>query len=852
VGRLAELERLEDALARATAGERQIVCVTGEAGLGKTTLVQAFLAVAGGDRSVRVAQGRCIEHHGAGEAYLPVLEALGRMCAEPGGDALVRRLAARAPAWLVQLPGLVPAAELASLHQEILGATRERMLREMVELLDELASDQTLVLVLEDMHWSDYSTLDLLTALAHRADAARLLVLGTYRPGDAMTAGHPLHQAVQELRLRGHAREIALEPLAEQAVEDYLRSRFPTAGDLPDGLAARVRSTSGGNPLFVETLVDALARDGLLVDESGRWRDKAEESLQPDRAPDSLRLLIEQQLARLDEDDQAALETASVAGREFAAASVAAGLERSEDELEDRLSRLARRGQFVVQAGPAAWPDGTVSEAFRFAHDLYPEVLSARIPAGRRARLHHRIGVRLEAAYHGDRAPVAPELAGHFVNARDAARATEYLELAATQALRRNAPRDAVPSLEAALEQVSRLAEEGERARLELRIQMLRGPAIIAVEGWASAAAEAAFARARELAETLADTDALIAILYRLATLHEVRGEYVLSETLIEQCLALEPSQSSLLVDSHVLAACSLFHQGKHERTLDHAERGVTLMGTREYEPINAVYGEDPVVSCHGWSALALWFLGFPDRARDRAHEAIRLSDDPRLAYGRSAARLHAAIVHQLRREPERVSELAQEAFALSESQGYLYRTATGRVLHGWAAVCQGRLEGLMELRAGIDLARTVGARMDDGYFLALLAEALEVAGEREEGLEVVDEALRAISEDRTFFFEPELLRLRASLLATRGEHEQARATLVRAVEVAEELSSPSLALRAAISLARLGNGVAGSEARERIASIHARFGEGFDTPDLKEAAILLEVAQPTGTGQSS
>jgi hypothetical protein len=126
------------------------------------------------------------------------------------------------------------------------------------------------------------------------------------------------------------------------------------------------------------------------------------------------------------------------------------------------------------------------------------------------------------------------------------------------------------------------------------------------------------------------------------------------------------------------------------------------------------------------------------------------------------------------------------------------------------------------------------------------------VAGEREEGLEVVDEALRAISEDRTFFFEPELLRLRASLLATRGEHEQARATLVRAVEVAEELSSPSLALRAAISLARLGNGVAGSEARERIASIHARFGEGFDTPDLKEAAILLEVAQPTGTGQSS
>jgi DNA-binding SARP family transcriptional activator/type II secretory pathway predicted ATPase ExeA/tetratricopeptide (TPR) repeat protein len=851
VGRLAELERLEDALARAKNRERQIVCVTGEAGLGKTTLVQAFLAVAADDRSVRVAHGRCIEHHGASEAYLPVLEALGRLCGEPEGDRLARLLAARAPTWLVQLPGLVSSAELTRIHQQVVGATRERMLREMVDLLDELAADRTLVLVLEDMHWSDYSTLDLLTALAQRVDAARLLVLGTYRPGDALTAGHPLHQAVQELRLRGRAREIALEPFAEQAVGEYLRSRFPTGG-LPDGLAARLQSMSGGNPLFVETLVDSWVSGGRVVEENGTWRAEGELGDLAEGTPDSLRLLIEQQLERLDGDDQAVLEVASVAGSEFAAAAVAAALESSEEDIEDRLTRLARRGQFVVSAGPAEWPDGTVSEAFRFAHDLYPDVLYARIPVGRRARLHHRIGARLEDGYPDDRAPVATELAGHFVNARDTGRAMAYLELAAMQALGRNAPRDALPNLQAALEEASRLVDEGERARSELRIQMQRGPAIIAVEGWVSAAAEAAYVRSRVLAEALGDTDALIAILYRLATMYEVRGEYTVSEALIEECLALEPSESSLLVDS--LAACSLFHQGKHERTLDHAERGVTLMDASGFEPINAEYGEDPAVSCHGWSALALWFLGFPDRARERAHEAIRLSDDPRLAYGRSAARLHAATVHQLRREPELVSDLARQAFVLSESQGYLYRTATGRVLHGWAGVYQGKMEGLVELRAGIELARTVGARMDDGYFLALLAEALELAGEHEKGLDVIDEALAAISEERPFFFEPELLRLRASLLVARGSRrlDEARANLIRAIEVAEAQNSPSLALRAAVSLMRLGNDASSSNSRGRVARIYARFDEGFDTHDLREAATLLERTGSTGTIRSA
>ena len=234
VGRKRELGLLEEALEQAAQGRRQLVCLTGEAGIGKTTLVQAFLGRASSETPMRIAQGRCIEHHGPGEAYLPVLEALARLCREPGAEGVVGLLTERAPTWLAQLPGLVPAEKLAAVRWQIVGATRERMLREMVELLDELAAETPLVLLLEDLHWSDYSTIDLLTALASRPEPARLLVLATYRPGDALTAGHPLHLAMQELRLRRRARHIALHPLGERAIDDYLRVRFPNAESRKD------------------------------------------------------------------------------------------------------------------------------------------------------------------------------------------------------------------------------------------------------------------------------------------------------------------------------------------------------------------------------------------------------------------------------------------------------------------------------------------------------------------------------------------------------------------------------------------------------------------------------------------
>jgi DNA-binding winged helix-turn-helix (wHTH) protein len=222
VGREVVLGRLHGSLAAALRGERQVVFVTGEAGIGKTATVDAFLAQAADDPALGIVRGQCVELYGSAEPYLPVLDALGRLCREPEGEPLTALLRQHAPSWLVQMPGLVRLTDRDALPPECLGATRDRMLREMVDLVDVLTGETPLVLVLEDLHWSDGATVDLVSALARRREPARLLVIGTFRPADLIVEGHPLRGLKQELSQRGYCDEIPLEPLSQARVVEYL------------------------------------------------------------------------------------------------------------------------------------------------------------------------------------------------------------------------------------------------------------------------------------------------------------------------------------------------------------------------------------------------------------------------------------------------------------------------------------------------------------------------------------------------------------------------------------------------------------------------------------------------------
>jgi DNA-binding SARP family transcriptional activator/predicted ATPase len=851
VGRAAELSRLHDHLGRALDGARQMVFVVGEPGLGKTTLVQALVADAGAGPGPLVGLGQCIEQHGSGEAYLPVLDALDRLAS--GGDArVVSTLTVRAPTWLIQMPWLVDESEFATLQQRVLGATRDRMLREMLEALRAMAADHPLLLVLEDLHWSDPSTVELVGALARRAEPARIMLVGTFRPAEAGAGSHPIHALARELDLRGLAEVIPLEPLDEQDVHHYLAVRAPGV-DLPGEVWGALRHRSGGNPLFLEKAVDAWIEEGKLGEDGGRFRILADPAALADEVPRTLVDLIRQRLDALSADDRSLLEAAAVAGPESSAALVASACEREALEVEARLDALGQSGYIITPRGDERWPDGTVAGRYGFTHDLCHEVLYADLPAGRRVRLHQRIAERIEAAF-GDRASdLAGELAAHFVASGDGARALPHLVAAARRSLERRAPMEAIELARTGLAMLEGTTPGADREQSECALQQVLGSALVAVEGWSSADAEQALLRARDLAAAAGEDDARAGTTFMLATLYETRGEYDRSEQLLEDILTL-PNGSSRpgnLVDSHEVLACSLFHQGSFERSLETAEQGLAIYDGIYANPLTATYGDNSGVSCHLWAALSLWFLGLADQAAARARMAVALAEAPMRRHGLATALAQAAVVDQCRRDIDSTREWATAAVEAATSAGFAYRSAMGTILEGWALAAGGDADvGIDHIRRGLDLSGATGVHMDDAYFLGLLGDACARAGRLDEALGVIEDALAVVPRAGRFFFGAELRRLRGEVLVLQGRTLDGEASLRHALEVAREQGSRALELRAAVTLGNLmRESGRGGEARALVAPVYASFTEGFETDDLRRAQALLEDLDPAMRG---
>lgn len=385
-------------------------------------------------------------------------------------------LRSRAPAWLVQMPGLLSAEERLSLQREVLGATRERMLREGCELFDALSAEAPLVVVLEDLHWSDYATLDLLTALARRRGPAALLVLASYRPSDAAFRDYPLQRLQQELQAHRLCTELSLDTFSPSELRAYLNSRFP-GGGFPEAIAGILYQRTGGHPLFLVNLLDDLLAEGRIERNEGEWRivGGGEDHLERG-VPATIQALIEHQVMRLSPEEQRLLGVASAVGMESPAALLAAVLEQDSLAVEACCEHLAGHGPILAAAGVAEWPDGTMAGNYAFGHALYLEVLYRRLPPAYRVAVHRRLGERLELAY-GERAwEIAAELARHFREGRDFPKATRYLRLAAEQAAARFANREALDYLGRALALVDRLPAE---TRTDARLALLHQCAVI-------------------------------------------------------------------------------------------------------------------------------------------------------------------------------------------------------------------------------------------------------------------------------------------------------------------------------------------------------------------------------------
>ena len=351
VGRTEELAALCTCLEQAHAGQRQVVFIGGEAGIGKTTLLDVFIEQVAGDQNSWAVRGQCIEQFGAGDALLPLLEALEELC-NLGDQSVIECLSRYAPSWLLQLPWVITGDELQDLQRKTVASGQERMLREIAQALEQLTHAHTLIVCLEDLHWSDYSTLAVISYLARRRQAAKLLILATFRSEAVSEGNHPVSTTRNELLLHKLCRELHLALLSETATSDYLATRFPV-NQFPDTLARHLFQHTDGNPLFMVNIVDDWVMQKTIVADSAGWRLQKDPNTLDERIPQSLSQLIEYQTARLCAEDQQTLETASVVGVEFSTAAVAAGLQAALQTIEQRCERLARHGQFLRSCD---WP----------------------------------------------------------------------------------------------------------------------------------------------------------------------------------------------------------------------------------------------------------------------------------------------------------------------------------------------------------------------------------------------------------------------------------------------------------------------------------------------------------------
>ena len=854
IEREAVLQQLQRSLAHVQQGTRQVVLVTGEPGIGKTAVVETFTAQAAAQIPVWVAHGQCVEPYGPGEAYLPILEALGDLCRGPGGVRLVALLRQQAPTWVAQMPWLLTAAQRVQVHDELQGATRERMLREGAEVLDTLTAERPLVLVLEDLHWSDSATVDLLALLARRRTPARLLVLGTYRPGEVLMHHPPLQTVVPDLQRHGLATEIPLPGLSTAAVAAYLAARFPHQ-QFPAALAPWLQQRTDGNPLFLVTLVQALLEQGVLQEHAGCWTVQAELVTLAGEIPESLRQLLEQQLTRLAPACQRVLEVASVAGVEFAAAAVAAGLEAATDVVEEHCDVLVAQ-QLLRPLGVTTWPDGTLATRYTFRHALYQQAVYARLGAGRRVRLHRLLGEYLEAAYEAQTGEIAAELAEHFVRGYDARRAVHYLHRAAEKATQRYASQEVVALLTRALTLLNQLPETSERTQHELAIQMTLGPAFIATKGQAAVEVAQTYARARMLCQQVPDSPQLPQTLAGLVFFHIGQGDYQTAQEIGRHLLSLAHRLDDpiALLNAHSTLGIIALYLGDLEASCVHLAQGIARADHLEHGPLAMTAPWDMGVMCRIGAAWALQQRGYPDQARQRSQEALARAQTLASPFNRCNLLLFLACFHLFRREWGLAQQRVEESLHLATAHGFPFYVAIGTIVWGTTLAAQEQAQaGVAHIRQGLAAWHTMGTTSLQPWGLAMLAESYGRLGQPEAGLTVLAETPALMATTREAFYAAEIARLQGELLVQasgQGPDGAARTSSIaaaetcfqHALEVARRQHAKFWELRAAMSLSRLWQQQGKrAEAHELLASVYGWFTEGFDTADLQEAKALLE-----------
>ncbi len=845
VRREPELAALRAALRGAAEGRGSLVCVAGEPGIGKTTLVEDFLAEAeASGAAALVARGHCSERLADTEAYLPALDALGGLLRAPGGDGVARLMKVVAPTWHACVTPAQPAAGEAASH----GArSQQAMLREFRNLLQEASRLGPVVLFFDDVHWADLSTVDLLAHLGRHSAGMRVLVVVTYRLTEMLLGPHPFHRVQLELLGKGACTELRLGFLRREDVDRYLTLAFP-GHEFTTEFADLVYRRTEGSPLFLADLLRYLRERGVLAEQSGRWALARELPDLLQELPDSIKGMIARKLEQVEEADRRLLSAAAVQGPEFDSAVVAAALGLDPADAEERLQRLDRVHGLVRLVREEEFPDRTLTQRYAFVHGLYQQALYRDLSPSRRASLGAALARALGSHHEQDSPTAAAELGCLFEVGRDFAQAARQFWTAAQNAARVFAHRDAVGLARRGLRLLASLPETPARAALELPLQMTLGLQLQVTEGYASPAAKEAYVRARDLCPLQArGTDAPrgvntpFPVLWGLWLYYKVRSELSRATELADELhgLAKRQGDADLELQAQQALGITALCRGEPLAAVRHVEQAAVLYDPARHRTHAFLFGQDPGVICKAFGAVALWLLGYPDQAQRQGDEAITMSLD-QSPNSQSVALHFASMVHQLRGEAKTARRRADASCAIAGEHGFSFWMAGGNVLGGWALAASGAAEdGGRRLAQGLAGWAATGSVTYQTYYLGLRAEVLLRLGRAEEAARTLEEALALAEQTGERFYEAELLRLQGELPGRGpGEREEA---FRRALAVARRQEARSLELRTAISLARLGSA---AEYRQPLAEAFAWFTEGLGTADLTAARELLGAGQ--------
>ncbi len=698
---------------------------------------------------------------------------------------------------------------------------RRRLLATIVGWTLGSARIQPLVIVVEDLHWADPSTLEAIALLVEQGLAAPLLLICTARP--EFRAPWPL---------RAHHAQLTLNRLSPRSVREMV-ARLADSSAMASATVDAVVERSGGVPLFVEELTRSVL-------EGGDGKPVLREI--PATLHDSL-------MARLDRLGEAReiAQLASVIGHEFSWELLRAVAAMDDEKLEAALRKLADSEMLFVQGIP---PDAN----YRFRHALIQDAAYQSLLRGKRQQYHRQIAQALEQRQ-ARTAEAQPELLAHHYTEADLTKeAIHQWQTAGQNAVQRSANAEAVSHLTKALEMLKTLPESPERDQQELALQITLGVPLMLTKGYAAPEVEKVYSRARELYQKVGESPQFFPMLFGLWAFYSVRAEYNTARELGEQLVSLAQSaqDSALLIEAHTARGNTLCFLGELVLARGHLEQAIALYDPQLHRSHAFMYGQDPGVHSLSYATLDLWLLGYPDQARKRSLEAFALAQELSHPYSLAFALIHVLYIHRFSREVKATQERAKELFALSTEHGFPIPLAVGAAHQGWALAEQGLEEGITQIRQGIDTWRATGSTLFfQPFLLAMLAEAQAKVGLTEEGLNVLTESLAIVNKTGERFWEAELYRLKGELTLQSEVQasqfkvqDEAEECFCRAIDIARRQNAKSLELRAVMSLSRLWRSRGKQrQARQMLAEIYSWFTEGFDTADLKQASALLKEA---------